>query len=275
MSSDVERGDTASAEMRIDPAHALRVSGSHLPTAGNVPQPALSVVAAEANATSARVEHSLEQLREREDQLRHQASHDALTRLANRALFGEQVDAALNAFPGDGLGILLVDLDDFKTINDSLGHAAGDEVLVEVGRRLRAAVRPGDTVARLGGDEFAVLVEELHDDDAVEILATRLSLALAPAVTIDDTETFIGASAGISGVRRRMCAPSMTCRFMILNSLSVSLPGLLSTSSGVFTLPMSCISAANPNSRSSGPSRLSARACAIANAATFTMWVNV
>ena len=85
----------------------------------------------------------------------------------------------------------------------------------------------------------------------------------------------MGASAGISGVRRRMCAPSTTCCFITSNSSFSSLPGLFSTSSGVCTLPMSCIRAANPNSRKSAPSMFSARACAMASAETFTMWVNV
>src|SRR6266508_3290568 len=91
-------------------------------------------------------------LRQHEQQLRYQASHDALTRLANRQLFGERVQAALGAAPQDGgLAVLLIDLDDFKTINDSLGHAVGDGLLVAVAERLRHCVRPGDTVARLGG----------------------------------------------------------------------------------------------------------------------------
>src|SRR4029450_1213135 len=94
-----------------------------------------------------------------EDQLAHQAFHDPATKLANRALFSDRVEHALmRASRGmPEIAVMFIDLDDFKTINDSLGHAAGDEVLQEVGRRLRIAVRPTDTVARVGGGEFGAL----------------------------------------------------------------------------------------------------------------------
>ncbi|MDQ3145586.1 MAG: diguanylate cyclase, partial [Actinomycetota bacterium] len=93
-----------------------------------------------------------------EDQLRHQAFHDSLTGLANRALFADRVTHAL-ARRGGKIAVLFCDLDDFKTVNDSLGHSAGDALLVEVAARLRHVVRSGDTAARLGGDEFAILLE--------------------------------------------------------------------------------------------------------------------
>ncbi len=96
------------------------------------------------------------------EQLRYQAYHDALTGLPNRLLFAEQVRQAITTRPrpAEAPSVLFLDLDDFKTINDSLGHGAGDGLLVAVAERLRSSVRPGDTVARLGGDEFAVLLDQ-------------------------------------------------------------------------------------------------------------------
>ena len=96
-----------------------------------------------------------------EDQLAHQAFHDPVTSLANRALFADRVQHSImrSSRGGPSIGVMFIDLDDFKTVNDSLGHAAGDTVLQEVARRLLGAVRPADTVARFGGDEFAVLLD--------------------------------------------------------------------------------------------------------------------
>ena len=127
----------------------------------------------------------LDQLRHQEQQLRHQASHDALTQLANRALFGERIQAALAPHrQADSLAVLLIDLDDFKSINDTLGHGVGDALLVAVAERLRNCVRPGDTVARLGGDEFAVLLEQVEPDAVAEI-AERTLAAFTQPIVID------------------------------------------------------------------------------------------
>src|SRR5919112_1826892 len=104
--------------------------------------------------------------KELEAQLVHQAFHDGLTGLANRSLFAERVEHALaRSGPGD-LAVLFIDLDDFKHVNDSLGRAAGDQLLVAAARRLQGCLRPSDTAARLGGDEFAVLLERVTDADA-------------------------------------------------------------------------------------------------------------
>ncbi len=108
--------------------------------------------------------------------LRHQAVHDALTGLPNRSLLHQRAERALR---GDGLGaMLLIDLDRFKEVNDTLGHDYGDELLVDVAARLVGAIRRGDTLARLGGDEFAVLLEGLPNRGAVAELAGRLQDAL-------------------------------------------------------------------------------------------------
>src|SRR6185312_11741116 len=107
------------------------------------------------------------------EEIRHQAFHDGLTGLANRALFGDRVEHALarSARTGSLIGVLFVDLDDFKTVNDRFGHQAGDQLLRAIAERLVAVLRPGDTAARLGGDEFAVLLEDIGGPDDARIVA--------------------------------------------------------------------------------------------------------
>ena len=117
-------------------------------------------------------------LQEHQRLLRWQATHDTLTGLPNRVLFYEELAAAV-ATPGP-LTALLIDLDDFKTVNDTLGHSVGDALLVEVGHRLRSAVRPGDLVARLGGDEFAVLLPGTDVGGGAEVAARILAALDAP-----------------------------------------------------------------------------------------------
>jgi diguanylate cyclase (GGDEF)-like protein/PAS domain S-box-containing protein len=138
--------------------------------------------------------------KEFEAQLRHQAFHDSVTNLANRALFTDRVDHALARLTRDtaGLAVVFIDIDDFKVINDSLGHAAGDVVLCEVGRRLRSCVRTMDTVARFGGDEFAVLIEDTSRPEDVTRIAEHILQELAKAIAIDDKEIFVGASMGVA-----------------------------------------------------------------------------
>ena len=116
-----------------------------------------------------------------EEQLAHQAFHDGVTGLANRALFAERVRHAIARSGREqrGLAVIFLDLDDFKTINDSLGHAAGDEVLVEVARRLDESIRGADTAARFGGDEFAVLLEDVENSQEAADTAERILEALA------------------------------------------------------------------------------------------------
>jgi len=133
-----------------------------------------------------------------EEQLAHQAFHDSLTMLANRALFADRVDHALARASSQGGGIAVVfgDLDDFKTINDSLGHGAGDEVLVEVARRLAGTVRP--EAARFGGDEFAVLLERIESDDDATEVAERILESFRHPIQLADNEVFVRTSIGIA-----------------------------------------------------------------------------
>jgi len=137
-----------------------------------------------------------------EHQLREQAQHDPLTGLANRTLLLQRLDDALAGAPECGhVGVLYLDLDRFKTVNDSLGHAGGDDLLVRVGERLSAAVRPQDLVARLGGDEFVLLAEGLASPAEAALLADRVLDALAPPVQVGGTQVFVGASIGLVTAR--------------------------------------------------------------------------
>ena len=135
-----------------------------------------------------------------EDELRHLASHDALTGLANRSLLMDRLDQALAMAQraGQQVAVLFIDLDRFKTINDSLGHEAGDQVIVEAGRRLSAIVRKGDTVARLGGDEFVVLMPGIAHGGAAAILSAKLLEALLLPMNVLGHEFSPIGSIGIS-----------------------------------------------------------------------------
>jgi diguanylate cyclase (GGDEF)-like protein/PAS domain S-box-containing protein len=134
-----------------------------------------------------------------EEQLLHQAFHDKLTGLANRALFQDRVAHALDRHRRDvdSISVLFVDLDDFKTVNDSLGHASGDQLLKECGERLRDCLRPADTPARLGGDEFAILLEDSDETTHIDI-ANRIMKAFEAPFALDGNEVFVRASIGIA-----------------------------------------------------------------------------
>jgi diguanylate cyclase (GGDEF)-like protein/PAS domain S-box-containing protein len=138
-----------------------------------------------------------------DEALRHRVLHDSLTGLPNRLSFVDSLAEALKraTVSGSPVGIVFLDLDHFKLINDSLGHHAGDELLRAIAPRLRAHLRPGDIVARFGGDEFGVLVDRLADEDEAVAIADRVSAAFSEPYAIDGTDHFITASLGIAVAR--------------------------------------------------------------------------
>jgi diguanylate cyclase (GGDEF)-like protein/PAS domain S-box-containing protein len=155
------------------------------------------------------------QEKELEERLVHQAFHDPLTGLPNRRLFRERVDRALAtpALPGVGSVVLFIDLDNFKTVNDSFGHASGDEVIVAAARRIKTCARSGDTAVRLGGDEFALLLEDATVEQAVA-LADRIRVALHDTpVEFDGDTVVVGASIGIA-----VAGPGETTETLLRNA---------------------------------------------------------
>lgn len=135
-----------------------------------------------------------------EHRLRQLAFHDPLTGLANRFLFADRVSHAIERGQrtASGVALLFCDLDDFKTVNDSLGHEAGDQLLLAVASRLSACIRPGDTVARLGGDEFALLLENVGDANEAAEVAGRLLADLRAPLVIHGRDVLVAASVGIA-----------------------------------------------------------------------------
>jgi diguanylate cyclase (GGDEF)-like protein len=146
-----------------------------------------------------RLEKSLAQLSALEEELQHQASHDPLTGLANRVLFTDRVEHALSKRGRSGpVAVLFLDLDDFKTVNDSLGHSAGDQLLVTVADRISHCLRSEDTAARLGGDEFGILIDEAKDPSDAAYVAERITRALETPFMLQGREVFAHASLGIA-----------------------------------------------------------------------------
>jgi diguanylate cyclase (GGDEF)-like protein len=147
-----------------------------------------------------------------EARFRHEALHDPLTGLANRALLRDRAEHALvrasrrQQLP---LALIFLDLDNFKAVNDSLGHAAGDALLVEAGRRLLACVRATDTVARLGGDEFAIFIEDPTDAEGCSLITTRILDALERPFALEGRELFISASLGLATARESESADDL------------------------------------------------------------------
>jgi diguanylate cyclase (GGDEF)-like protein len=134
-----------------------------------------------------------------EARISHLARHDALTDLPNRVLFREKLDEGLTRVPrGEGIAVLYLDLDQFKAVNDTLGHPIGDELLKLVSERLRGCIRETDTVARLGGDEFAIIESAAAQPTAATTLADRVIAAVSAPYTIADHQVVIGTSIGIA-----------------------------------------------------------------------------
>lgn len=140
------------------------------------------------------------QQQQTEQQLAHQGLHDGLTGLPNRVLLLDRLRQALarESRAGTVLGVLFIDLDNFKVVNDSLGHGAGDDLLIELAERLRQHLRKSDTAARLGGDEFVVLIENCQNEGQARALAGRVAAELARPCVIENTEVCVTASIGVA-----------------------------------------------------------------------------
>jgi diguanylate cyclase (GGDEF)-like protein len=148
-------------------------------------------------------------LEERRAQLAHDATHDVLTGLLNRAGFEPVLREALRAAgPGCEVGLVFVDLDRFKEVNDSLGHGAGDRLLHEVAVRLRATVGPDADIGRFGGDEFVVLLRTVAGEDEIASTARRLCTRLSEAYVLDGVRSIVSASAGWASSSDRACDPA-------------------------------------------------------------------
>jgi len=193
----------AAAVHQVAAAATAELLGLAAPVPQTTPAVADALVPDEARAALDSLRAQVTLALERADlaaELARRASVDPLTGLANRAGFSRRLREALGGLddpPGPAPALLLLDLDDFKTINDSLGHSAGDEVLRVVAGRLRGCLQPADLAARLGGDEFAVLVPEVADEAEAVALGERLAAILRTPVTVAGREVLARASVGV------------------------------------------------------------------------------
>jgi diguanylate cyclase (GGDEF)-like protein len=189
-------GDLAAARARVDTTHV----DVHSTDEVGAMAVSFNTILDEAARAAVSLDGAREALRSHQEQLSYQALHDPLTALPNRLLFGDRLDHALESLdrkPGL-LAVLFVDVDRFKLINDSVGHAKGDQVLVTVADRLRVALRPGDTVARFGGDEFVVLCEDVADEAEATAIAERLRETIGGPMLVDGAEYVVSVSTGIA-----------------------------------------------------------------------------
>jgi diguanylate cyclase (GGDEF)-like protein len=150
---------------------------------------------------------SVRKLRSANESLEHRAFHDPLTNLPNRALFAERLEHAMVRADHNSVAVLFLDLDNFKSVNDTLGHAAGDALLIAASERLVKCVRRADTIARLGGDEFTVLLEEMRDPSDAARMAERIGDALGEPFELQGQQVFISSSIGIALDTDRSHAP--------------------------------------------------------------------
>lgn len=160
----------------------------------------LGVLARSIDALQREVDAQMASLQEKQRELDHLAGHDSLTGLPNRRLFMDRLEHALAHArrSGLGVGLLFIDLDRFKEINDRFGHAAGDQVLRTTAARMAAVVRETDTLARLGGDEFVILIDAVPGPEIANLIATKLIAALAQPMAIGGESLAVGCSIGIS-----------------------------------------------------------------------------
>ena len=184
---------TASLVTTAQPAHPATVSRSD----------EIGTLMASFNRMIATIEQQSDEINQfpkRLEQLTRQAFRDPLTNLPNRALFMDRLTHGLTRAQRrhEHLAVLFLDLDRFKVVNDTLGHTVGDQLLVEVSRRLTSALRPGDTVARLGGDEFGILLEDVADAETAETVAVRVEESLGQPYRFEGREVFVTASIGIA-----------------------------------------------------------------------------
>ena len=159
---------------------------------------------AELQATNLNLRMQIEERRKAEERLYHDAHHDALTQLPNRAMFSARLSYTikhLKRHPKHRFAVLFIDLDRFKMINDTLGHHAGDQVLIEISHRLRDCVRDNDVLARLGGDEFVVLLDSLQSVEDVEEIASRIITSIAQPYELEGHTLYSNASIGIAQSR--------------------------------------------------------------------------
>lgn len=176
---------------RTTELQGLRADGSVFPT-----EFSLSTWQEDGAATYGAIIRDISERRRSEDELYRLAHHDHLTGLPNRAVLSQRAQEALDA--GDPVSVAMVDLDDFKIVNDTLGHAVGDELLVQVAARLKDCVRASDTVSRLGGDEFAILLPGVGDPLQIAAVADCAIDALRRPFSIEGHDVHVGASAGIA-----------------------------------------------------------------------------
>ncbi|HEV7865418.1 MAG TPA: EAL domain-containing protein, partial [Acidimicrobiia bacterium] len=189
-------GDLAAARARVDTTHV----DIHSTDEVGAMAVSFNTILDEAARAAVSLDGAREALRSHRDQLSYQALHDPLTDLPNRVLFSDRLNHALESLdrrPGL-LAVLFVDVDRFKLINDSLGHAKGDQVLVTVADRLRSSLRPGDSVARFGGDEFVVLCEDLGDEAEATAIAERFRENMGQSMVVDGAEYVVSVSTGIA-----------------------------------------------------------------------------